>query len=544
MQWKIKAIFAFIQFLFFILAFSSTTLFAGEDCRSCHKEMQASCNLTCADCHVSPTAAGQIQPADHPRIIANPSKEEYWQEKCAACHAKEIEQFKNSLHYSLAGIIGQTRYLWGKTDSPLSKNPGAAWKKLKGFSPAHPRNPAELVDGLLTQKCMACHFEADGRNQASGRKRAAGCASCHIPLDQKSGKPLFGHKIQRTVGDKTCLTCHSGNRVGADYYGYFEHDYHNDYQTPYGSTAEFASFQHRLVPDVHQLAGMQCMDCHSQKEVMGGKEAASFEGQNSTLSCSECHGGFRKKTKRTQAEHVPQFDHTLISHKKFHQNVSCAACHAGWSYQDYGLHLFYDQSNHYEQWGDYLWQDDMEITRLLQEQLKRDPEFRQPARTTNKLSAETLPGAWYKGWTFRRWEGVVLGKNVRGSYAPIRPLYQYYITYVDSAENIWLDSQIPRRMDGKPGWSWDVYTPHTIQKSGRSCESCHGNALAAGLGIRSALKDSVAHSITLPSVPILPGTRLLNSDEQKRLLNASVLYKKWRAEAFKKQGIKKLLHNY
>ncbi len=529
--------------LFILIALNSLALFAAEDCRSCHSDMQSSCNLNCVDCHVSTAAPGQVQPEGHPKIIANPSKEVYWQEKCASCHAAEIMRFKNSLHYSLAGVIDQTRFLWGKTSQPVTGKTATEWKELTRTSFSNPRSPADLVDRLLGQKCMTCHFEADGKQQANGRKRAAGCAACHISLEQTSGKPLFGHKMQRKVADETCLTCHSGNRVGADYYGYFEHDYHNEYQTPYGSKPEFATFQHRLAPDVHQLAGMQCTDCHSQKDVMGGEAMAAFEGQNPKVTCPDCHGGFKQKTKPAHAERVPQFDQTVIAHQSFHQQVSCAACHAGWSYQDYGLHLFYDQSNHYEQWGDYLWQDDMEITRLLQEQLGLLPELRRTARTTNKLTGKTLAGAWYKGWTFRRWEGIVLGKDATGRYAPVRPLYQYYITYVDSAENVWLDSQKPQRIDGKSGWSWDVYSPHTIRERGRSCEGCHGNALAAGLGIRSALKDSVANSITLPSAPILPGMRLLNSKERKRLLNSPASYKKWRVKEYKKQGIKKLLHD-
>ncbi len=530
---------------FFFIVVNSVWLFASENCQACHKEMQSSCKLTCEECHISSTAPGQIQPADHPKVIANPSKEAYWQEKCAPCHAKEIEKFKNSLHYSLAGIIGQTRFLWGKTNSPLDENPTESRRELLQLKTNAAHSTAELADALLAQKCLSCHFEAEGRTQAKGRKRAAGCASCHIPLDQKSGKPLFGHKMQQKVSDATCMTCHSGNRVGADYYGYFEHDYHKAYQTPYGAEAQFASFQHRMVPDVHQLAGLQCMDCHSRPDVMGGITASAFEGQNrDTRKCTQCHGGFDHIVQRIELKNsVPQFDKTVIAHKEFHHKVSCAACHAGWSYQDYGLHLFFDQSNHYDQWGDFIWQDDAEITHLLQEQLNRPPGSRQNAHTRNKLSGKAMAGAWYKGWTFRRWEGIVLGKGEKGLYVPIRPLYQYYVTYVDSLDNVWLDSQIPLRKDGKPGWNWDTYAPHTIQAGGRACENCHGNTLAAGLGIRSSLKDSVANAITLPSAPILPLTRLLNSHERKKLLYPSARYKKWRIKAMKKNGLLKLLHN-
>ena len=119
----------------------------------------------------------------------------------------------------------------------------------------------------------------------------------------------------------------------------------------------------------------------------------------------------------------------------------------------------------------------------------------------------------------------------------MRPLYQYFITYVDADENVWLDSEIPRRKDGQRGWAWDIYSPHTIGKTGRACESCHGNPKAAGLGIRQNRADSVSNSITLPSEPITPGARLLNQDEVNKLMNKSPQYKKWRALEFKSKGV-------
>jgi len=112
---------------------------------------------------------------------------------------------------------------------------------------------------------------------------------------------------------------------------------------------------------------------------------------------------------------------------------------------------------------------------------------------------------------------------------------------VDSNDILWLDSVIPNRTDGKPGWNWDAYEPHTIGKEGRSCESCHGNPKAVGLGLRQHELDSVAHPLTIPSEPVLSGSRLLNSDEQKRLMQKSATYKRWRARLFRQQGIEKLL---
>ncbi|MGD9900333.1 MAG: hypothetical protein AB7T22_14510, partial [Calditrichaceae bacterium] len=191
-----------------------STGYAGEDCVDCHKGIETSCNISCANCHLSPNADFQPDQAGHARVIQNPSLEKWWQEKCLSCHQKEINQFKNSLHYSAGGMISQTRYLWGKDKSLDTKPDPDQWKLLSRTGRATGKSPPELVDNLLVKKCLACHFNASGKNDQPGKIRAGGCASCHIPFDQKSGKPLHGHKLQKKVEDETCLTCHSNNHIG------------------------------------------------------------------------------------------------------------------------------------------------------------------------------------------------------------------------------------------------------------------------------------------------------------------------------------------
>ncbi len=525
-----------IVWLFFSVNFGT----AGETCQSCHKDAQSNCNLRCGDCHLSSSADFLPKEKNHPKIIRNPSLEKWWEEKCESCHSEVIQKFRNSLHYSNAGIIDQTRYLWGKQDEPLKSNP-EEWKTLRGAGAISNPTTADLADHLLASKCFGCHFDAEMRRASEGRKRVAGCAACHTPLDQQTGKPLHGHRFQKKVGDEVCLTCHSGNYVGGDYYGFFEHDYHREYQTSYGSKPLFGAYQHRLARDVHQQAGMKCMDCHSKSDVTGDNVIRHFEGERPAVRCEDCHGGFGKKASSAKAINKAFiFDSAIAAHQSFHARVSCTACHAQWSYQDYGLHLFLDETDNYEMWANFLWQGDGEVYDLLSTQLAKKQVNRQKAYSTNKLTGERIPGIWYKGWTFRRWETPILGVDRNGKFGIIRPLYQYYVTYVDSLDRVWLDSEKPKRSDGKIGWNWDVYQPHTIGKRGRNCESCHENPKAAGLGIRQSVGDSAAHFITIPHNTILPEARLLNYREKRRLLGKSEQYKIWRTRALKRGGIDEL----
>ena len=526
-------------FIFLITILTHWAQAAEPSCQSCHREMHSNCGLTCQACHLSPNATQIPGLKNHPAVIANPSTSEWWAEKCLSCHQKEIRSFEKSLHYSNAGCIDQTRFLLGK-NARLFQTNQQTWQRLKSVRKIEKPIIAGLADHLLAGKCLSCHFESDRRQDAFGRKHAAGCAACHVTIDQNTGHPLHGHQFQKKPDDIVCLSCHSGNRVGADYYGYFEHDYHNQYQTPYGSKPEFAAFQHRLQTDVHRRAGMHCTDCHTEHG--SHQTAARFEGQYPDVRCSDCHGGFGEKPTRA-FDRIKLFSSKIIAHQNFHSKVRCSSCHAQWSYQDYGLHLFLDQSRHYEMWEDYLWQGDGEVTALLQQQLALPENQRVSAYSTNKLSGQKMPGIWYKGLTFRRWENPVLGWDTQGKIGIIRPFFQYFITYVDSLDRVWIDSEKPVRKDGTLGWNWDAYVPHTIGAKGRSCESCHLNPKVAGLGIRQSADDSAANVITLPSAPILPRSRLLNSEEQKRLLQKSRSYKYWRSKAYLQNGIRQLFED-
>lgn len=120
----------------------------------------------------------------------------------------------------------------------------------------------------------------------------------------------------KKIADTVCLSCHSGNRVGADYHGFFERDYYYQYQQPFGSRPWFGAFQHHLVKDVHQQAGLQCVDCH--KEHVEQSRMPRFEGEQPSVRCQDCHGGFNEKPSPNAAK-GPVFNSASVAHQSFHQ---------------------------------------------------------------------------------------------------------------------------------------------------------------------------------------------------------------------------------
>jgi len=281
---------------------------------------------------------------------------------------------------------------------------------------------------------------------------------------------------------------------------------------------------------------------------MGDGRVYHFQMEVPKRSCTDCHGGFGGKepgtthpaiqqeavgwvliSKNQGSRHrLPRFRADAIGHRvEAHARVRCSACHAQWSFQDYGMSVMReDQINDYK-WRDLSIQGDPYIQKKLKAYAE-SPDIVYPL-SIDHLSGREREGIWSMGWRFRRWEPMPLGVDATGRYALLRPLYQYLVSHVDRSGKVLLDSVTPQRGDGSGrGWAYMPYVPHTIAPFGRACTACHMNRAAAGLGIQEELTKDTA--LTLPSPPAIPPMRLLTPQEQDRLLNPSRTWHRHRLE--------------
>jgi hypothetical protein len=212
-----------------------------------------------------------------------------------------------------------------------------------------------------------------------------------------------------------------------------------------------------------------------------------------------------------------------------HKRVRCSACHAQWSYQEYGLSVIREDRSEGYKWHRLTRQADPYLEQVMEAQLE-NPQGR-PLSSKDWVTGDTRLGLWSIGWRFRRWEYLPLGIDPKGLYAVIRPRHQYLVSYVDRLGNVALDSVTPIRGDGSGvGWAFMPYVPHTISPAGRRCESCHLNPMAVGRGIFQ--EKTIDLSLMTPSKPPIGKMRLLTSAEQERLLKPSLQWKKARAQFF------------
>jgi len=275
---------------------------------------------------------------------------------------------------------------------------------------------------------------------------------------------------------------------------------------------------------------------------MGDGRVYSFQMEVPKRSCSDCHGGFggtppdltnpaiRKGPagalfigkSRGGERRLPRFHPDSTGHRiEAHARVRCSACHAQWSFQDYGLSAMREDRIHDYKWRKLSVQGDP----VIEERLKAYAESPDTAYPTSVdyLSGLETAGIWSLGWRFRRWEPMPLGMDGSGRYAVLRPLYQYLVTYVDRSGNVLLDSVAPQMGDASGmGWAFMPYVPHTTAPFGRACTACHMNRTVAGLGIQDELTMDTA--LTIPSPPAVKTMRLLSQEEQKRLLHPSAAW--------------------
>jgi hypothetical protein len=202
---------------------------------------------------------------------------------------------------------------------------------------------------------------------------------------------------------------------------------------------------------------------------------------------------------RGQGRKVPAWNAEAIPHKvqAHREKLRCSACHAAWSFQDYGLHLMLEERPDYWKWATNAGQNDPQVQEILMRNVgtvadtvppttgpvPAKPEDKwEPPTAADWLTGEVRPGAWFRGYTVRRWSRPPLGLDHKGRVSVMRPMYQYVISHVDNDSNLLIDRQIPTTGAGWPALIFNPYEPHTISSKGRACHECHGEPRAVGLG--------------------------------------------------------------
>ncbi len=432
-----------------------------NSCTECHQlTVDEAHHLSCTSCHKGNKKSREKDIA-HLNLVQQPAHPDNMAEACGSCHEAMVNNVLHSLHFTLKNSTNIFRKAFDATndietflDTPETNNPV---------------NPLELANDLLRRRCFRCHPYSKGDDYPAVT-RGSGCAACHLSFYE--GK-LISHSFQ-SPGDSQCLSCHYGNYVGFDYYGRFEHDFNAEYRTPYTTTNKhfrpFGVEYHQLTPDIHQQSGMICIDCHSGKTLM------SEENDQQKVSCESCHlnsslarslpagiekmgSSFVLHSKNGKTHSVPTMNHP--AHFNQTSDTSCQACHAQWTFGDYGKHFLRSDVDDFDPWYLLTTQGNSELEKILANNaVFENTEL--PPVMSDKITGSIEPGLWYKGFTMRRWETVLLGRDKDGTITTVRPMLDFALSWIDEEEEIRFDSMVP--LSNHKGLR--PYTPHTTGPAG------------------------------------------------------------------------------
>jgi hypothetical protein len=456
-----------------------------DQCMSCHQnttDMDKSHPnelFGCYQCHGGNRYATTKKEA-HKGIVLTPSRLGHANRFCGECHGDIIKRVKGSMMQTQNGILATLKYQWGES---TTHHGHTSIDDIRGDI-----NTSSLAEDHFRKACASCHVDQDESvfddpHYAKG----GGCADCHrISSVDHNASTLIHPTFSTNIPSTNCLKCHNrSNRIGISYFGKFESA---GYGTPYkkgdfSNRLDHNRFYYELPADVHHTkAGLECIDCHTEKGVMGdGKQHYHME-EAEDIKCNDCHKPEFKpadtlaqrlsdlngntpepktiaysKRKNSPLYHLQKEDDNITLYRKkdgkaydltimsdnpyhtaaIHQRLDCSSCHSSWMPSCYGCHEVY-----FEEGKQFDW-----------------------------VERKMTPGEWQEYRSFLRFESPSLGVGYNKKIMPFAPGCQVIGTVFKDQK---LEHFHSMAMAG-----WD---PHTTQREVRTCIDCHFNPATLGLG--------------------------------------------------------------
>lgn len=496
---------------------------AQSTCEACHQglEQASTSHLSCVACH-----GGDPESADknlsHRAMYGpkNPASPQHWEQTCGRCHAYHLGRVKANLMYTNTGMIKNAQATWEGEDGRLYATSGGEVFAADG-SPLRLRDVRELhnLSGELYRKfCSLCHVGQES-NQSWAGSHASGCAACHFPYNnngtyQGGDVTMKGkwphsadHQLRALPDNMVCFRCHNrSGRIALSYLGL--NDGNNGLvPTKNGAPGPMMISGARnatsIVPDIHFAKGMDCIDCHTSRDVMGDGYAYENMYLQTEISCQDCHGSGREKPvfaaierehdevlresnsyqrqmqqgermvltakgrkyanvfveagkiwlqgKRSGKLHESKVitgtpEHSIVGHER----MECYSCHSRTVVQCYGCHTEYDKS----------------------------------LKGMDYISNRETPGRFSETEDYRMLYPFPLALNQRGKISPVTPGCQTFITVKDQRGNKLMDEYVAS-FKGRQQLRFAPFYSHNTGTRAVACRECHGNPAFLGFGQHS-----------------------------------------------------------
>ncbi len=478
-----------------------------EGCLRCHPQLRGlglahdPSAIGCSPCHLGDPAALD-RDAAHAGMVLLSGDLATAEKTCgrSGCHPSELQRVDKSMMAGAPGILAVDRFVFGERSTPAG-TPADDLRRLDPSTPAG--SPAE---SHVRKLCASCHLGAPKSRPGDlgFDARGGGCTACHLapPAVMHSDGPVHPN-VSAAVSETRCEGCHArSGRISLSYHGKAEiepNDPRKSSVLPDGRPIAAAP------ADVHAKVGMTCLDCHTERCIMGDGVAHQHAEEAVDVSCEDCHqpqknpaatsadqarvadilrsawgkrarSGLSSTPLRTKSgtplwrtdsatssqsliatgetTHIPLVERRAYHTLRGHDRLTCQACHSVWAPRCTSCHS--------------SWQ----------------PEGTQ----FDHLSGHETAGEWRED---AGGNGFGLPVLALGASGKIVPCVEGMTLRIDG---------LPKPVEGR---FWAPLDPHTTGKS-RSCVSCHGSE-AEG---------------TMPKEGVLTrvGGRLLSEEERARVL--------------------------
>ena len=274
-----------------------------ERCLTCHNGIEAIspshsiAQFGCVSCHGGDALAVDEATA-HTGLIVNPASLDNAQKYCGNCHEAQVILVQRDIMNTYAGAISLIRQAYGLQPDNTAQYAAQAVGDLQTFHPA-PDDPLSVHE--FANNCQSCHISSDPQH-AAYFYRSTGCATCHVLYADdglyKGGDPTISktepghpetHTFTTSIPYTQCDHCH--NRGNYDLRT-MTFDPRTDLPTDPDAQImdRVRAYYQPISQYTHCEVDLDCIDCHTQNEIMGDGVIYNNEASDQYIQCKTCHG--------------------------------------------------------------------------------------------------------------------------------------------------------------------------------------------------------------------------------------------------------------
>ncbi|MBN2645962.1 MAG: cytochrome C [Desulfuromonadaceae bacterium] len=515
---------------------------ATSQCEYCHAglEQASDSHQDCIDCHGGDETLKDKEAA-HASMYGprNPSAPEFWEKTCGKCHRYQLDRVKSNLMLTNAGFIKNIRLTWEGGNELVFATRDQNLFDAEGQPVQHHSvlKLKNLAGELYRKYCSLCHVGMESHQSWRG-SHASGCAACHFPFNEDGtylGTDLAmrgrwphstTHRIASLPTNEVCFRCHNrSGRIALSYQGM--NDGNNglvpvNEAFPGPELISGARNVTHIQADIHHDKGLECIDCHTSRDVMGDGYAYENMYLQTEITCEDCHGSgteapryevvqrenheairesrsYRRQVKtgdqlvvtakgraysnvfyqdgavvvygkRDGRRHLSkQITHTPEHQIVGHDRLECYACHSAAVPQCFGCHTQYDRS-------------------------QRGMDFMRGAQTWGRFSEKE---------DYRSLYPYALALDQRGKIAPVTPGCQTFVTLLDRKGQPEREEYVAS-FRGKKQLRFAPFYSHNTAAKAVGCSDCHADPTFLGFGQHVVAGQTVESTLLCEKSDALP----------------------------------------